>query len=217
MNETNNTSGGGREHGAPRRPSRPVIAAVIIGAVLVIGGGTAWAFGSANADPGSDGTGETTVARGAESEGSSTDVAADTAVSPAPSAPDGTVNSAQEAAMHEAEQQVRRDDERIARGAETALAVEQFRADAGSARSALGAGADLTPLLDRLHADSSRVRSSIVAAATDGAALDAFGEVERALDALTAAAITPESSAPAALQSLEDALLRLTALVQNPK
>ena len=95
--------------------------------------------------------------------------------------------------------------------------MEQFRADAGSARSALGAGADLTPLLDRLHADSSRVRSSIAAATTDGAALDAFGEVERALDALTAAATTPESSAPAALQSLEDALLRLTALVQNPK
>lgn len=126
-------------------------------------------------------------------------------------------NSAQDEATRQAEQKAREENDRITRGADTALAVEQFRADMGSARAALSAGADLAPLLDRLHADSSRVRSTVVGATPDGAALEALGEVERALDALTAAASAPEYSVPTALQSLEDALLRLSSVVQNPR
>lgn len=216
MTNANDSPRGAAASAAPRRPSRPVIVAVVIGAVVVLGGGTAWAVAAASTTPAS-GPAQVVGAGTTATDRASIAPSADAADSPAPGAPDTTSGGAQEDMAQQAEQQAREDDERIARGAEAALAAEQFRADIGSTRAALGAGADLAPLLDRLHADSGRVQSTIVGASPDGAALDAFGEVERALDALTVATTTSDVSAPAALQSLEDAVLRLSSVVQNPR
>lgn len=216
VNDETSPSVGAPGASAPRRGPRPAIIAAIVAAALVLGGGTAWTLSASNAAPAPGAAVASAPGDPASAPARGGTDAADTGATPTGSTPsDGVANPDQAAVAQQAEAQLRQDNDRIARTAETAATVRQVREDVAATRAALDAGADLTPMLDRLRAGVNRLQGGIVG--TDGPSLGVFADVERTMNDLVVAATSPGAPVTASLQFMDDALLRLSAVVQKPR